>query len=204
MAKVLAQAGVSLADVYEVEGSIAGVDQLNTDEVHLSHEMGATIFSERLIGNLERLTTGALLQNISWDLTVVLEIGLYRVLGAVVLSDSGGRVDRAQVSLRSVVSGREIPIFVWDTAVDNRKNIRIVEEGAAVNLEYMNVITPQVMPTLGIPPPQQPGNNVGGEIVFRGLTTGFGAGDVTVTALIYVAFNAQTSISSRGLPIPGW
>ena len=45
MVKILSQAGISLADLYNVEGSIAGIEQLDTRELPIVHEMSGTIFS---------------------------------------------------------------------------------------------------------------------------------------------------------------
>ena len=132
MTKILGQAGTSLADVYDIEGSIAGVDQLLSEEVTLEHEMGGVIFSERLIGSIERLTTGALVQNTSWDLTLVTPPGIFRVLGVYVQADVGARSTRAQVSIRDPTSARELPLFIWDSANDLEQSIRIVENGGAV------------------------------------------------------------------------
>lgn len=207
MAKILAQAGISLADVYDVVGSIAGVSQLLSQEgVGLQHEMGGTLFSERLRGNIERLTTGDLAQNVTWDLTFTIDPGihLYRVLGVYVQADAPARVTQAQVSLRSAEQGRELPIFIWDSTNDVDTNIRVLENGAAVTSDFAMMQTrPQAMPSLGISGDQR--TRVGDEIVFRGLTSGFGAGTVEVVALFYLAFPSFTSsVSSRGLPLPAW
>jgi len=205
MVKILAQAGMSLADVYNVVGSVAGVEQIESREVSVVHEMGATIFSERFSGAIRRLTTGAILQSVSFDLTLAdLPAGISRVLGVYVQADAATRIDRCQLSLRSVSDGREIPFFIWD-ATDSQRNIRIVENDAAVTNRV--VLMPelpliQTMPSLaiGTGQPQQ----VGEEIVLRGLSSAFGAGTVTLVALVYLGFSRVQGISSRGLPVPGW
>ena len=206
MPKVLAQAGFSLADVYDVQGSIAGVDQLVTEEVHLVHEMGGTIFSERLGGAIIRATTGALNQSTTWDvITTGLPAGIWRVEGVYVQSDTAGRSDRAQVSLRDINAGREFPLFVWDATNDFQSDIRIIENGAAVGNDAALIQTSPVpnLPSLGIASGQRT-QRVGEEIAFRGQTTAFGAGTITHTALIYIAFMRLRGVSSIGLPIPGW
>jgi len=206
MAKVLAQTGTSLADIYDVQGSVAGVDQLISEEVSLTHEMGATIFSERLAGAFERLTTGALLQNITFNITgVVSTLPIYRVLGVYVQTDVAARLTRAQVSLRDPTLGREIPMFIWDTANDIESQIDIIENGAAASVDtaLIQANPGGAIPNLGIGVGQR--LRVGGEIVLRGLTAGFGAGNVTVTALVHLAFTSVAELSnSRGVPIPGW
>jgi len=201
MVKILSKAGDSLADTYDVKGSIAGIDQLETHELPIVHEMGGTVFSERLSGDVRRSTTGAILQNVTWDLVLTdLPNIPFRMHACVVLVDTAGRINRAQLSIRDPENGREVPFFSWHTTNDIEQGIRIVENGgAAGNMTQM--IGFQQLPILGIgsgqPQPVQ-------EIAFRGLTSAFGAGDVTVIALIYNNFAQIGGISSRGLPVPSW
>ena len=208
MTKILSQAGNSLADIYDVEGSIAGIEQLETQELPIVHEMAATIFSERLAGEIVRLDTGALAQNVAWDVILTSPpVGIYRVLGMIVLVDVVARVLLAQTSLRDPGTGREVPFFVWDTngAGDFESTVRIVDNGQSVaNVTMLRGTTGPDLPTVGIAEGQP--RRVGEEIVFRGQTRGFGAGTVTTTALVYLASGevAQGALSSRGLPVPSW
>jgi len=201
--KVLGKAGTSLADVYDVKGSIAGVDELNSEEVSVVHELGATIFSERLNGFLFRLTTGAITQNTSFQLTLEVNLPIYRVLSVYVQIDTAARCTRAQVSLRQVQGGREIPMFIWDGANDFESSIIIVENGAAASTDSALIqVSPATMPIIGMGVAQPA--LVGDEIVMRGTTSGFGAGTVVVVALIYIA-NPQGVIGPAvGLPVPSW
>jgi len=205
MVKVLSQAGISLADVYDVEGSIAGVEQLQADEIQVVHEMGATIFSERLSGAIRRATTGAILQSTAWDIILVdLPNVPARVLGVFVFTDASARVSNVSVHIRNPLSGREIPIFAWDSN-ENTMAIRMddndtgpaAREFLATNMNVANM--PSML--IGDRQPQSVQN-----IAFRGLTLAFGAGNVTVTALIYIAFTqiGGMGVSSYGLPIPSW
>ena len=205
MTKILSQAGNSLADVYDVEGSIAGIEQLETRELPIVHEMGSTVFSERLGGEIVRLATGDLLQSAAFDVILTSPpTGIWRVLGLIVLSDTTGRVDRAQVSLRDPGTGREMPIFVWQATPDIELAIRIVENNQAVtSMGTLRTVQTQV-PNLAIAEGQP--RRVGEEIVFRGSATAFGAGTVELIALLYLGVTelTQGAISSRGLPVPGW
>jgi len=204
MVKILSKSGDSLADMYDVEGSIAGIEQLETRELPIVHEMGGTVFSERISGFIRRNVTAAINQSTAFDeVSTGLPAGPYRVLGVYVQADVASRVDRAQVSLRNPLSGREIPIFIWDVNHDVEKDIRIVENGSAVSEDRALVQAfPVVMPSLGIGRFQP--QRVGEEIVFRGASSAFGAGTVLLTSLVYVAFSEVGGISSRGLPVPGW
>lgn len=207
MPKILSQSGDSLADVYDVKGSIAGIDQLETRELPIVHEMGNTVFSERLGAEIVRLPTGDILQNANFDVTLASPPpNIFRVLGVVVLLDTTTRINIAQVSLRSTV-GREVPFFVWDIADDIETSIRIVENNAAATntIALRSRFGPQGgVPTLGVSDGQP--RMVGEEIVFRGRAAGFGAGTVECIALVHLASPevTQGSLSSRGLPVPGW
>jgi len=206
MVKILAKSGDSLADIYDVEGSIAGIETLESRELPIVHEMGGTVFSERLGATIERLTTGAIAQNIAWNLTLGTARGVSRVLGIYVQADAA-RVDQCAVSIRATITQREIPIFIWDTNNDRTSNIRIVEEGGPVGTDTALIqATPGgIMPSM-IFSAGQGRNQVGDEIVFRGLASAFGAGTVVVTALIFLAraTDPTAGLNSRGLPIPGW
>ncbi len=206
MGKILSQSGKSLADVYDIKGSIAGVDELRSEEVSLVHGMGETIFSERLVGEIRRMTTGDIAASATWDLTAVGGVGVYRVVGVYVQADVGARTSLAQVSLRSARQGRELPIFVWDTANDVSSSIRILDNGAAISTDaaLIQANPMPMLPMLGIADGQR--LQVGDEIVFRGVASAFGAGTVEVIALIYLAEASvgAARLPSVGLPIPGW
>jgi len=204
MVKILSQSGNSLADMYDVAGSIAGIEQLESRELPIMHEMGGTLFSERFSSTIRRATTGALLQSVTWDLLITdLPPAISRILGVAVFANVAARTTHAQVSVRDPVAGRELPIWAWNTAIDAESNIRMQDNGAAVTtfaflrtvdqLENSpNMLTGSDQPQ-GVP-----------DIAFRGITAAFGAGTVIVTAIVHVAFAQVGGISSRGLPVPGW
>ena len=203
MVKILSRSGDSLADTYDVEGSIAGIDQLLSKEVTLIHEMGGTIFSERLTGGIVRLSSTALAQNVSWNVVFeVVTTTMSRIVGVLVFADTSTRIVSATVAIRDPLAGREMPVAIWDSSED-RVTIRMVDDGAAVAV-FDAMVTSMNGPTV-------PSMMLGGaqpspvnEITFRGLTTGFGAGTVTCTALVYLLHASVTGLSSRGLPLPSW
>ena len=203
MVKILSQSGNSLADTYDVEGSIAGIDELETHELPIVHEMGATVFSERFSGAIRRVTTGAIAQSTTWDLVLDnLPSGITRILAVAVYMDAA-RVNEATVLLRDE-NGREIPIFIWDTN-ESRVTIRIDDNGTGVVTSNALINVARDVPSMlfGAGQVQRVA-----DIAFRGTSTAFGAGTVTVTALIYVGHSAIGGVpgntNSRGLPVPSW
>ena len=204
MAKILAQAGVSLADIYNVVGSIAGIEELITREVHPFHEMGHTIFSERVSADIIRATSGDILQNVDFDV-VLDELGEVpsRLLGVCVLTDAVARLNYAQISVRDPTTEREIPLFVWDNNEESMV-VRIQENGAALtNWDYLATALGggAGVPSMLFSTAQPLDVN---EIAFRGRSAGFGAGTVEVVALLYQAGPQLKGLSSRGLPLPSW
>jgi len=205
--KSLSQAGISLSDVYDIEGSIVGVEQLLAEDVTLNHEMGGTIFSERLSGAIRRQTTGAITQTTSFDLFMLsLPAGIYRIIGAKVTADVAGRVANVNLSVVNVSAtgalGQEMPFFVWDEAVDAEVTLRTTDLGPAA-ANFIGLVTDRVQtPLIGISTGQP--QVVGSQIAMRGNSATFGAGNVVITAQVLVAFSQISGISSIGLPIPGW
>ena len=205
MSKILSQAGNSLADVYDVEGSVAGIDQLETRELPISHEMGGTIFSERFRTTIVRATSAPLNQNTNINVvTTDFPASITRLLGVVVLSDVGARVADLTAVVRNPGTVQEYPVWVFGQAAGDILPIRFVDDGAGPTLRDMLLgnIQATMLPSFvgGVDQGVSPSN----EFALRGRTTGFGAGTVTVIGLYYVAFTLLEGLSSRGLPIPSW
>ncbi len=211
MSKIQGQAGTSIADVYDVQGSIVEIDELlDKQGVHLTHEMGSTVFSERVRGGILRRSTGALLQNVAWDITLTLPVGVTRIHRWAVVADVAARTQHCQLSIANSGAGIEtdLPFWAWDVATtDIEKVIRMQLAGAAVaNISIMQLGLPTdgggSFMAYGTSQPNS--GNAANQLIFRGLTSGFGAGNVTVTAIIFDAFPQLIAPASRGLPIPGW
>lgn len=202
MPKVLSKSGDSLADVYDVEGSIAGVEELLSKDINLVHEMGATIFSERLSTRMVDLTSGAIAQTLAFNVNfTVTETA--RLLGIQVITSDPARLLRVQASITSppAVDNQDVPIWLWDVAANGVTAARLLLAGTvtAVNLLNPNFRPdiPNLLVGLGSPRPAS-------TISLRGFTATFGAGTVTTQALILLAFPQVGGLSSRGLPIPSW
>jgi len=203
--KVLTQSGDSLADIYDVEGSIAGIEQLETNELPIVHEMGQTVFSERFSGNIRRLTTGDIAASASFNVFATdLPAGPFRIFGVFVFVDTASRILLASLALRNPDTGREIPLFCWDSGDDIQVRCRLVQDGAAVGTvtSLRQVQSQDALPAMGTGFGQPQRVN---ELAFRGLAEAFGAGTVECTVLIHIGFSQiRPGLSSRGLPVPSW
>lgn len=208
MPKIQSQSGTSLADTYDVEGSIAGVDNLESRDVHLFDEMGGRVFSERLHFFIIELDSGDVTQNTSFNISVGgIPDSPNRIVGAGMLIDVTARVDFVQMSIHDETSpSTEIPFWVWDSAIDAERSIRAqVGGGATATMFWLQseaVQSPYLIGRTGVSQ-QIP------TIRMRGNTTGFGAGNVVITGLVYLARAnpgdpAPGAPSSHGLPLPGW
>lgn len=201
MAKILSQAGISLADLYNVEGSIAGIETLLSQDVSLVHELGNVLFSERFSTVIRRSATGDLLQSATFDIVLSdLPAVPFRILNIQAIADTAARLNHATVFQRDVGAAREIPIWAFDDTTGVEWTIRMADEAAATGLTYLS-------PTASFTPGMGGGNNQPQSveaISIRGLTTAFGAGDVEYIFFIMIAFAQVGGINSKGLPIPGW
>jgi len=204
--KVLGQAGISLADAYDVEGSIVGVDELDAESVKAVHEMGGQMFSERLQAFIIDLDSTAVLQTVTWDIEAGgIPDSPNRILGISVIATNGSRVSNCCVVYRDSLAGGEIPLFTFDATDHDIFPIRIALPGdtpANLNVCAGADLTPSVMTRIGAA-------NSMGSLFFRGLSTTFGAGTVQAHALVHIArANAGApppgAPSSHGLPLPGW
>jgi len=204
--KVLSQAGSSLADVYDVVGSIAGIEELISRDVQLIHEMGGTVFSERLGSSVRRVSTGAINQSTTWDLiTSNLPEGVTRIWSATVIATIGSRIDSCQLSIRNANQERETPLMVWDGTLDSTVDYRTVDNGGAVTV--FSLLRP--VDNLGNLPGMLTNNGHSPafhteSIAFRGLTTAFGAGTVEAIALLLLGLSDTVGLSAAGLPVPSW
>lgn len=203
MAKILSKAGDSLADVYDVEGSIAGVENLLSEEVNLVHEMGATISSERMAGVILTFPSGAISQSTSFNsnFNIGTNASALRLLGIRVFADATARVARAQVSVTDVPVGAQtdMPVWVWNLGTE--EEIRVMRAGSVINATLLQPDEQPFLPNLLLGTNQASSTPL---ISLRGVTLAFGAGTVTLTVHIYFAFAQLGGVSSRGLPLAGW
>lgn len=212
MSKILSQAGNSLADTYDVEGSVAGIETLETRELPIVHEMGGTVFSERFRTTIVRVASGNLNQNVDINLvTTDLPVTISRLLGVAVVTDDAARILRLACMVRDPITGggREFPVWVWDGATG--ETIRMEDEGVGTDFTLLaGPFSSLSIPTFcgGLDTVGTVAGAAGtarvNEMALRGRTTGFGAGTVFVRAFYFVAFTDTPGVSSRGLPVPSW
>jgi len=201
--KILSQSGISLADAYEISGSIAGVEELDPHDVKTVHEMGGTMFSERFSAAIRRRSSGAIAQSIAIDQVIDdLPSTPSRIVGVQVFTAGvAARLDHLAVLVRTELAEREIPIWIYDGT--NSRPVRLQDDGAALQTVSLfqpvgeNLLLPNML--TGTAQPQTVT-----EIAIRGLTTAFGAGTLEVITIIHILFSQIAGISSTGLPIPSW
>jgi len=207
MPKIQSQAGTSLADTYDIEGSIAGIENLESRDVSLVDEMGGRVFSERLLSFNLNTTTGNLSQNVTWAVT----IGGFpdspnRIINPGVIIEATGNVAHCSIAIRNTDTGNEVPIFVWDDAVDAERVITWSNAGAGALARLYLVNAMPAMPALNT----RFGNaEIMGDLIFRGLMSAFGGGTVEAIAVLHFMRanrgNPQPGEpSSHGLPLPSW
>ena len=203
MVKILSQGGRSLADMYDVEGSIAGIDSIETRELPLVHEMGATLFSERFRTTFRRVTTGALNQNATSNLAITnMPEGISRILGVQVWADAAARIASCAVAVNDPIAGggQDFPIWVFD--IGNSTLINVEDLGAVAARDLLTPVIGLQIPTFLTTGTQGPLPM--SEIDVRTTTTGFGAGTVTLFALIHFAFTYTGGVSAFGARVPSW
>jgi len=200
--KILGRGGTSLADLYDVEGSIVGVERLDSEEVKTVHEMGATIFSERLGGQIHRMAVGNIAQSTSWDGVLDFTAPFVRILNVIVISNQAARVQDMVVSLNDP-GGSDLPIWAWETGSgDDREQQARIELAGTVAVRTLYRTGEPYGPSMLVGPTQ---TIVVAGLRFRGITTAFGAGTVSPIALIMTGSPALTSLpDARGLPVPSW
>ncbi len=203
MPKVLGKAGESLADVYDVEGSIAGVEELLSKDVNLVHEMGATIFSERLRANVIHTDSAAIAASTLWAVSVPRPTQHERVLGLIVVAGVTARMTRVTVSFGEGSPELECPIWTWEVGAgaDFERSINVELASGVQNRFQLVPSNATALPNLILRAGQPSGNP---QITMRGVTSAFGAGTVITSLFLYTCAAGPGGLSSKGLPIPGW
>ena len=202
MVKILSQGGRSLADMYQVAGSIAGIDSLETRELPIVHEMGAVLFSERFRTTIRRVATGDMAQNTTASPAITtMPASITRIVGIQVYSDDESRVLAAAVSLQAPDNTQDFPIWVWDGTAFAAAPI--VDDGVLLTLDVLGAEPGSLMIpsfTGGVDQGSVPVT----DLRLRVTSTGFGAGTVEVMCVVYLAFTFTGGVSAFGARVPSW
>lgn len=207
MSFIQARIGSSLAALYDVRGSIAGLEELRQEEIAVVHDMAVTAASERMSAGFRVQDSAPTNQNsVVTSLITGMPSGIFRIEEiAVYSSDPATDYSEVCVSLRfdqePGTNDQEIPVWVWGGSAINA---RFVDGGVnAVRNLFRPLPEFHAAPHLmvGLGQPQQVS-----EIVLRGLTSGFGAGTTIITLTAKLSFFDPGGLnrSVRGLPVPSW
>ena len=190
--------------MYQVSGSVAGIDSLETHELPIVHEMGAVLFSERFRTTIRRITTGGIAQNITASPAITnMPDAITRILGIQVYADDESRVLTAQVSLQRPSNAEDFPIWVWDGTTF--ATAALVDLGVLGNFDILSPEPGTLMvPTFSGGVDQGPSNETVTDLRLRVITTGFGAGTVEIICVVYLAFTFTGGVSAFGARVPSW
>lgn len=207
--KILSQAGQSLADVYDIEGSVVGLERLDVSEIQGVHDIGPQIHSERLNAFHRRITSSAELQNqsINSSLSGIPDC-VNRILSVSMIADAASRISFASIAIADPSSAVEHIIWAWDDVNDVEGPVRWDDGTGATVVSLLRAThgpsgaNPNLLLRTGASW-RMP------ILILRALTSAFGAGTVTLTAGIQLARPDRSQPtagepSSHGLPIPGW
>ena len=203
--KILAQAGSSLADIYDVQGSVIGLEELDASHVKAVHDLGGTIFSERLRGLIIRMDSTAIAQNIDFEVIAGgLPNNIQRVLNIAIVARETTRILNCSLALQTAAGTREFIIQSWDSTPDVEHRVRFFD--GVLGDHFLLVPGFNQLPTIIAPHSDE---NDMLSLVFRGTASAFGAGTVTVKAWVYLlrpgpGTPTPGTPSSHGLPIPSW
>jgi len=212
--KILSQAGISLADTYDVEGSIVGVEELETHEVNLVEDMGPRVMGERMKQILLRGVTTAIGAATDFNITILGSAAVpspdcaSRILGVTALIPAANvtEIENWSLVVRDQNLQRECSVVSWDIDVDSEVKTIWNDDGAgAANFIELRPLVHQLPGLL-----TRVGDlSVAPQLVFRGTSAAVVA--TTVVATIIVQLSRPTRVnpapgepSSHGLPLPGW
>jgi len=205
-AKVLSQAGISISDQYDFQGSSEGVREMEIEVVQAVHDLGPTMTSERMLGRIDRtITPVGLLQSVEIDMPLgALPEPISKVYGIQVFANNAGRTTNLAVHVANARGTiQEFPVWVWDETGETATEI-VMAGGATGSLTLLTPIGGIVIPQfLLVGAGQQLEVST---MVLRGNTSAFGAGTIFYTVLVYLAFPGVEggAISTFGSSLPSW
>lgn len=208
MAIIQTKAGESLADQYQVAGSSVEITELRDKEgINLSHDMGAVLLSERMELQNRQISAEAVAQGVNFEETFTapgLADAPSRLIAIRMIANETARILRATLMLQDPQSGREVPLFAWDSAADAEVVVLWSDNGAARAGDFLlaPVIAVTILPVLLV---RMGALHTMPNLILTGRTEAFGAGTVTLRCLMTIAAPiAGPTGATVGLPIPSW
>jgi len=204
--RILSKAGESLADVYDVEGSVIQVADLVTGELPIVHDMASTVMSERMHMTQLTATSGAVPQSANFGAQIANWVDVpTRIMSIAVIGDTASRLSHITITQRDD-GGAEHPLLVWDSAQDVERICRIDLLGVGVS---NNIIYAPSIPVSQVLMVRDGETSQMGTFIMNGTTTAFGAGSLEVLMCVLVArptrdTPAAGDAKSWGLPLPSW
>jgi len=173
--------------------------------------MGGRVFAERLRSFILNVSTTAIAQSTTFDISVTgIPDSPNRIIAASLTVPTAARVEMAALHLSQDTGDTfftDQPLVVWDSTTDAEVNCRFALKGVNQGNAFVlrptgQAFVPILMTRMG-PDFKMP------ELKLRGKSSAFGAGTIIVTAIVLIArANPETRVvgdpSSHGLPIPSW
>lgn len=208
MSFIQSRIGASLASLYDVRGSIAGLEILRQEEVSVVHDMALTASSERMSAAIRRAEIGETAQSINFALVMSdFPTDPWMLHGLqVVTVDAEADFTRIGVNMRRTAPNgdfQEMPIWNWDET-NSSSAILVDDDNAAAQFVLFHPVEgTKVLPLLmlGTDQPQTVQ-----DLIIRGDTAAFGAGTVTLVVLARLSLFDPGGLnrSAHGLPVPSW
>lgn len=192
--------GTSLGPLYDTEGTrlSAGADILD-GEIHLVHELGGQVAAERMRWQLRTGTATAIAQSTAFEARIVDLPDMCKITGWWIEVGTAGRLRDAGIYLENSTEAQGVPLMLWDSATGTTGTFQmfggdriLLIPGAAMGAAY---------PNRDFAYRNLDASNNEVELVLRGQTSAFGAGDVTIAGRIAMLFFSRSG--GLGLLPPG-
>jgi len=205
VAKVQSRVGRSLADLYDVEGSIVGIEDLLSGDVNVVHDMAWTAAAEQRTSAIRRAATSFAQ---STDVTVEiagLPLDNFVLQGLAVITDDESRLVNATVVARNIARTQDYPLWVWDERnTPDDAPVRLEDNNVTANFDFLIPVPGAVSPPMAMHGRNQPDRGGILELRLLARSTAFGAGTVSVTLLAMISLVNPGGLnnSAYGLPVP--
>lgn len=198
--------GRSIAKLYDSPEQLRAGAELTDREIVLTHDMGQQVFAERH-RVVHRQATFAVAQSTAFDQLIDGLPEQFQVLGVQVTVDTNGAIANLAVHAENEGHTLSNALFYWESAGGSSTVIRVAP-GGDTNVLLPSAVCAALFPNRNLVLSRNTREATGGiALAVRGTTTAFGAGNVTITARLLLAFfNRQNSTMPLGAvaPFPSW